>query len=172
MRRFSALAALSLFVASPAHADPRAAWGSASNVGRTGVAVFALGLPAVDGDWRGAKQSLLAMGGASLVTGALKYSIRERRPDGTNTHSFPSGHTSLSFAAAASIDQRLGWKAGIPAHLVAGFVGLARVKANKHYWHDVAVGAVIGEVAGRLLVDRRRGHRASAPLAMTLRVAF
>ena len=171
MRRLAALAALSLFVAVPAHADPRATWGNVSNVGRTSVAVVALGLPVLDGDWHGAKQSLLAMGSASLVTGALKYSIHERRPDGSNSHSFPSGHTSLSFAAAASIDQRFGWKAGIPAHLVAGLVGLARVKADKHYWHDVAVGAVIGEVAGRLLVDKRRGHRAP-PLAMTLRVVF
>ena len=171
MRRLAALAALSLLVTTPAHAESRAAWNSASNVGRTSVAVVALGLPALDGDWRGAKQSLLAMGSASLVTGALKYSIRERRPDGSNNHSFPSGHTSLSFAAAASIDQRFGWKAGIPAHLVAGFVGLARVKADKHYWHDVAVGAAIGEVAGRLLVDKRRGRHAP-PLAMTLRVVF
>lgn len=172
MQRFHAFAALSLFVASPAHADPRAAWGTASNAGRTSVAVFAAGLPALDGDWRGAKQSMLAMGGATLVTGALKYSIRARRPDGSNYHSFPSGHTSLSFAAAASLDQRFGWQAGIPAHLVAGFVGLARVKADKHYWHDVAVGAVIGEVAGRLLVDKRRGRRGPAPLTMTLQMAF
>ena len=172
MRCFNVLAALPLILATPAQADPRAAWGKASDVGRTGVAVVAFSLPAIDGDWRGAKQSLLAMGTTSLVTGALKYSIRERRPDGSNDHSFPSGHTSLSFAAAASIGQRVGWKAGVPAHLVAGFVGLARVKANKHYWHDVAVGAVIGEVAGRLLVDRRRGRRGAAPLVMTMRVAF
>ena len=172
MRPSAYLAALALFFATPALADSRAAWGRASDVGRTGLAALALGVPALDGDWRGARQSLVAMGGTSLVTGALKYSIRERRPDGSNHHSFPSGHTSLSFAAAASIDQRFGWKAGVPAHLVAGFVGLARVKADKHYWHDVVVGAAIGEVAGRLLVDKRRGRRPSPPLAMSLRMAF
>ena len=93
-------------------------------------------------------------------------------PTAATDAAFPSGHTSLSFAAAASINQRYGLKAGIPAHLVAGFVGLARVKANKHYWHDVVVGAVIGEVAGRLLVDRRRGQRTSPPLTMTMSFAF
>ena len=142
MRRLAILAALPLVLASPALAEPRADWARASDWGRTGVAVVSLGLPAVDGDWRGARQTLLAMGGTILVTGALKYTVRERRPDGSDRLSFPSGHTSLSFAAAASLGQRYGVKAGIPAHLVAGFVGLARVKADKHYWHDVAVGAV------------------------------
>ena len=41
------------------------------------------------------------------------------------------------------------------AHLVATFVGVARVKADKHFVHDVIAGAAIGEAAGWLLTSRK-----------------
>jgi membrane-associated phospholipid phosphatase len=44
---------------------------------------------------------------------------------------------------------------GLPAHLVAAFVGVARVKADKHFVHDVIAGAAIGEAAGWLLTSRK-----------------
>lgn len=44
---------------------------------------------------------------------------------------------------------------GLPAHLVAGFVGLSRVEAKKHHVHDVLVGAAIGEAAGWLITNKR-----------------
>ena len=134
-------------------------WDQASSLGRTALVIGAIGAPAVQNDWSATGQSALAIGGASAVTGILKYSIHETRPDGSDSHSFPSGHTSASFAAAASLEQRYGWKVGIPAHLVAAFVGVARVKADRHYWQDVIVGAVIGEAAGLLLVDHHRHDR-------------
>ena len=134
-------------------------WDQASSIGRTVLVGGAVAIPGAQSDWRGAGWSALAIGGASAVTGLLKYSIHETRPDASDTNSFPSGHTSASFAAAASLEQRYGWKVGAPAHLLAAFVGLARVEADKHYWHDVVVGAVIGEAAGLLLVDRHRHRR-------------
>ena len=42
----------------------------------------------------------LALMRAGAVTYGLKYSVEERRPDGSGDDSFPSGHTSISFAAA------------------------------------------------------------------------
>jgi membrane-associated phospholipid phosphatase len=36
---------------------------------------------------------------------------------------------------------------------LAGFTGLARVEARKHYWHDVAAGAAIGGLSGLLLTS-------------------
>jgi membrane-associated phospholipid phosphatase len=42
----------------------------------------------------------------------------------------------------------------VGAHLVAAFVGYARVRANKHHWYDVIAGAAVGEVSG-LLITRR-----------------
>lgn len=129
-------------------------WGRASSIGRDALVVAALGLPAARGDWRGGLQAgggMLAAGGATY---ALKELVRERRPDGSDRKSFPSGHTSVSFAAAASLEKRYGWKVGAPALAVAGFVGAARVAADRHYVHDVVVGAAIGGAAGLLLTSR------------------
>ena len=41
--------------------------------------------------------------------------------------------------------------------LVATFVGVARVKADKHFVHDVLVGAMIGETAGWIITSRKDG---------------
>ena len=107
-------------------------WSKASSVGRDLLVGAALGVPVGQGDWRGELQtgaSLLAAGGTTFV---LKELVHERRPDGSDDKSFPSGHTSVSFAAAASLEKRYGWKAGLPALALASFVGRARVKADKH----------------------------------------
>jgi len=146
-------------------------WDKASGIVRTGLVAVAVGGPALDGYWTGVKQDGLAMAIAGGATAGLKYAIHERRPDGSGTNGFPSGHTSISFAAAAGLEQRLGWKAGVPAHLAAAFVGLARVKADKHYWHDVIVGAALGEAAGLLLIDKRHKGK-GVPIGATMRIPF
>jgi membrane-associated phospholipid phosphatase len=145
--------AAALFLATPAHANEDG-WATASDVGRGALVVTALGLPAVQGDWEGAKQAAFSLGATYAVTSGLKLVIEEERPDESNDKSFPSGHTSSSFAAAATLHKRHGWEVGLPAHLVAAFVGVARVKADKHFVHDVIAGAVIGETAGWLLTSR------------------
>jgi membrane-associated phospholipid phosphatase len=162
--------AASIACAAPATAAP-ADWGKASDLVRSGLVIGAIGIPVADRDWRGAEQDAIALAVTGGTTAALKYAIHETRPDGSDDNSFPSGHSSISFAAAAGLEQRFGWKVGVPAHLAAAFVGLARVKADKHYWHDVLVGAAIGEAAGLLLVDKRhKGDR--PPIGAGFRVAF
>lgn len=99
-----------------------------------------------------------SIGVATGVSYGLKEAFPERRPDGSDKKSFPSGHTSMSFAAAATIQNRYGWKAGLPAQLVAAFVGLSRVEAHKHHVHDVLVGAAIGEASG-FLITRKANDR-------------
>jgi membrane-associated phospholipid phosphatase len=156
--KLAALAmAASLSLASPAHASERD-WAKASDVGRDVLFYTALGYPAVQGDWWGVGQASLALGSTRLVTDALKDAVGEERPDRSNDKSFPSGHTSMSFAAAGTLHKRYGWKIGIPAHVVAAFVGVARVKAKKHYVHDVIAGAAIGEGAA-WLISRRKSDK-------------
>ncbi len=151
----AALAAgLSLLAASPALADEKG-WDDASDIGRNALVIAALGLPAVQGVGTGALQAAGSLGATFAITYGLKETIHETRPDGSDRKSFPSGHTSASFAAAATLHNRYGWQVGIPAQLVAGFVGLARVEADKHYWHDVIVGAAIGEAAGFLITSQK-----------------
>ena len=148
------LAGAALSLSAPAYASD-SSWAHASTVGRDGLMIAALAVPAVHGDLEGVGRAGWAMGATRLVTDGLKSTIHEERPDESNNRSFPSGHTSMSFSAAATLHKRYGWKYGIPAHIVAAFVGAARVKADKHYVHDVVVGAAIGEAAGWLLSKRK-----------------
>ena len=149
------LACLSAVIPGPASALSHHGWAKAGSVARDGLIVAAFGIPVLQNDWRGAEQGGLAIGGAFAVTEGLKYAIHERRPDGSDNKSFPSGHTSTSFAAAATLEKRYGWQIGLPAHLVAALVGVSRVKAKKHFVGDVLVGAAIGEASGWLLTSKR-----------------
>lgn len=130
-------------------------WSDASSVGRDVLVAAALGVPAVQGDWAGDLQA----GGSMLLAGGVSYGLKElvheRRPDGSDNKSFPSGHAAVSFAAAASLENRYGWKVGLPAFALASFVGAARVEARKHHWYDVAAGAAIGSGSGFLLTRKR-----------------
>lgn len=90
--------------------------------------------------------------GAQIVTqtmtAAIKLSVGRTRPDGTQ-YSFPSGHSSVTFATATVLQRHLGWKAGIPAYGLATYVAASRVQDKRHFLSDVTFGAALGIVAGR-----------------------
>ncbi len=89
-------------------------------------------------------QFIKAYGSGLILQQALKHFVLEKRPDGSDNYSFPSGHTTSAFSGAAFIQQRYGWKYGIPSYILASYVGYTRVQAQKHYPWDVLGGAVIG----------------------------
>ena len=84
---------------------------------------------------------------AQTLTGAVKMSVRRGRPDGTQ-FSFPSGHTSVSFASATVLQRHFGWKAGVPAYAMASYVAASRIHDKRHFLSDVAFGAAVGIVSG------------------------
>ena len=86
----------------------------------------------------------LALLRTEAVTFALKSAVGEERPNGQDEHSFPSGHTSTTFAGAEFIRKQYGWTWGAPAYLAAAFVGWSRVETHDHWAQDVIVGAAIG----------------------------
>jgi membrane-associated phospholipid phosphatase len=86
----------------------------------------------------------------------MKYTIDAERPNGGD-HSFPSGHTSTSFASAEFIRGRYGWSYGIPAYVVASFVGYSRVESKQHHTRDVIAGAVIGIGSSYLFTTPYKG---------------
>lgn len=61
-----------------------------------------------------------------------------------SSFSFPSGHTSSSFAAATAILLNKKWKVGIPAFVLAIFIGFSRNYLMVHYPTDVLFGALFG----------------------------
>lgn len=151
-------AAATLTVCAPAAASDKD-WDTASTVGVGALAAWSLGAPAVTGDGKGTLQAAGSIVAGYAVSTGLKYAFPEMRPDGSDNKSFPSGHTTAAFAAAASIYERRGLGEGIPAFALATFVGVARVEAKKHHWYDVAAGAAIGTASGLILThplgDRR-----------------
>ena len=90
------------------------------------------------------------------VTYGLKYSIDEKRPNG-GRHSFPSGHSSISFSSAEFMRKRYGWEYGIPAYAAASFVAYSRVEAREHHPHDVIAGASIGIVSSYIFTRHYKG---------------
>jgi membrane-associated phospholipid phosphatase len=102
---------------------------------------------------------------AKTITFALKTSVNRQRPDGT-PYSFPSGHTSASFATATVLQQDFGWKVGLPAYGLATYIATSRLQAQKHFLSDVAFGAAIGIVSGHAITIGHGEHRlAVAPVA-------
>jgi len=90
-----------------------------------------------------------------LVLG-LKVAVRRTRPDGSNNYSFPSDHAATSFTVATVAERYYGWKAGIIGYGVASFIGVSRIRDNKHWASDVTAGATLGYIVGSS-VCRRTG---------------
>jgi membrane-associated phospholipid phosphatase len=86
-----------------------------------------------------------------IITLTLKVTVRRTRPNG-GEYSFPSGHASATFATASVLERRFGWKVGIPAYALGGYVAASRVQQNQHYLSDVIFGATIGIASGRAVV--------------------
>ncbi|HUS02592.1 MAG TPA: phosphatase PAP2 family protein [Chitinophagaceae bacterium] len=74
---------------------------------------------------------------------------------GTKNSSFPSGHTSLAFAAATVYALEYRHHPWIPifSYGFASLVGISRMTENKHWPTDVLVGAAIGILSGRNVVN-------------------
>jgi membrane-associated phospholipid phosphatase len=85
----------------------------------------------------------------------LKKLIKRRRPFDQNIsitpvyraqdYSFPSGHTSSSFATVTALSMAYPkWFVIIPSYLWAGSVSYSRMYLGVHYPSDVAAGTVLG----------------------------
>lgn len=104
---------------------------------------------------RNAVVNLAASAINSGVTLAMKYAINRDRPfvtypditkkSNAGSPSFPSGHTSASFAAATSVSLAYPkWYIIAPSYLWAGTVAYSRMDLGVHYPSDVIAGAIIG----------------------------
>ena len=86
---------------------------------------------------------------SQVMVQTLKFTVQRDRPDGSNSQSFPSGHSSSAFATAAVLHRHYGWKVGAPAYALGSYVALARMSWNRHHATDVVMGAGFGIAAAR-----------------------
>jgi membrane-associated phospholipid phosphatase len=126
-----------------------------------------------------------------VVTHLAKRNFNRHRPDGSDTQSFFSGHTSTAFAAstffylelrdfidgqARAHEQRLpllsprDWKLLSFSVLYgwAAYVGYSRIHDKKHYLSDVLVGAASGTLVSYLLYPHAEKEAAPARMKVGL----
>ena len=119
--------------------------------------------------------------GAS-ISGVLKLLLGRARPyttadtnprnfgvgrgiKGSDYQSFPSGHSTSAFAAAAAVSAEMAewwphqrWVFNPILYTGASLVGLSRIYEDKHWASDVVMGAAIGSFAGLKVVRFNHTH--------------
>lgn len=150
------------------------------------AAVFGLkllGVPAESSWKRRLTVSVVSFGINAAVTYSLKHTIHEMRPDGTDNHSFPSGHTAVAFCGATTLMheyRKVSPWIGVAGYAVATTVAVDRVRRNRHHWGDVVASAAIGVASaeagywiGDIILGKGKKKKQDvslsvAPMGMTL----
>lgn len=86
--------------------------------------------------------------------GLSRQEIAELEEKGSNYRSFPSGHASAAFTAAAYMERVVAREVGMDSawrkvswisfYGLAGWIGYGRMRVDKHYFSDIVAGAAIG----------------------------
>jgi membrane-associated phospholipid phosphatase len=93
----------------------------------------------------------------------------------TTNSSFPSGHTTVAFAAATVFAMEYHNKPLVPllAYSAATLIGISRIAENKHWATDVLTGAAVGYLTGKLVVNNyHRYAKLKAPQQKKNTVVF
>ena len=130
-----------------------------SKLGEHGLIWYGLGAAGAlaDGDRRGHwVRATAVVGGSYLISTSIKMAIGRKRPlvedlphlMATPTGlSFPSSHSSSSFAAARAYGTLL---PSVPLYAAASAMAFSRLYLGVHYPSDIAAGAALGSVLGTL----------------------
>jgi membrane-associated phospholipid phosphatase len=120
------------------------------------LSVYALNALGIHGR-NNIKDRTIVLATAYLIMGSsvgiIKKTSKVPRPDGSNTYSFPSGHTATAFMGAEFLYQEYKhvsvWY-GIGGYVIAAGTGFFRMANEKHWLTDVATGAGIGILSTKI----------------------
>ena len=128
--------------------------------------------------WHGTESLIVG----ELVAGVIKGTAGRQRPSvlprnsndyqlfrgffqGDHYRSFPSGHTTSAFAAAAAVSSETSrwwpetrWIIGPILYTGATLTGVSRMYNNRHWASDVLIGAGVGTFAGLKVVRYHHSH--------------
>jgi len=149
--------------------------------------VTALAMPSGDTsrEWLAAKGKGIAVGvAASLLTGGVTSAVKNwsdrTRPDGSDTKSFPSGHSSSATAYATlaarnvqSIDMGANCRRTLDLGfgVIAAGTAWARVEGGVHYPSDVLAGMALGHFIAAFVNDAFMGLSDPSAGRVTLAVS-
>lgn len=97
---------------------------------------------------------LMSTGLNALMVYPTKRWTTRIRPDNSDFHSFPSGHTSNAFVGAEFFWQEYKDKSPLLAssgYIIAATTGFLRIRNNKHWFSDVITGAGTGILSTKLI---------------------
>lgn len=95
-----------------------------------------------NGTYQDTKSFVKVMATSSAIALSMKAIFNKTRPNG-GPWAFPSGHTTAAFTGAFFIQEKYGWKFGIPACALASYVAWSRIQAKKHDLQDVTGGVIV-----------------------------
>lgn len=117
------------------------------------IATFAIAHYKDDGEGEG--QFLRSVGASLVLNSVLRLGFNQtswgERPNGS-PYGFPSGHVAFMTSNAAFLQDRFGWKFGVPAYVLTGYVAWVRVDTDHHRWRDVVAGAALSYGVSKLFV--------------------
>lgn len=125
---------------------------------------YAFGMTVMAKDWKGTLELMESILINQATSEAIKLLRIEKRPNGGDRRSFPSGHAVGAFTGAMFVHKRYGWKPAIIPYAMSLITGWSRVAVKAHYWHDVLAGAAISALFTWILVGKYlpRGMEVSA----------
>lgn len=137
------------------HDDKRVNWDDYAQYSPF-LSVYALNAMGVHGK-NNFKHRTIVLATAYLIMGGsvniIKKTSKVKRPDGSDTNSFPSGHTATAFMGAEFLYQEYkdvsDWY-GITGYAVAAGTGFFRMSNEKHWLTDVVTGAGIGILSTKI----------------------
>lgn len=94
---------------------------------------------------------------AASWTYAIKFAVNRTRPNG-DPRSFPSGHSSATFATATVVHRHYGLKAALAFYALGVYTSAARIHDRKHWLSDTVMGATVGIAAGRAVTFHLKQH--------------